>query len=472
MINQHLAQKQRLKILPQQIQLLNFFQLNEMELSHRIEQELEENPILEKNDDEDFDSVDKFSKDQPQDYQDYDEFKYDDVPDYKMEYNNYLNTENIPERPVVQVNDFREDLKQQYRLNFTDDSELALADYIIDMLNDNGMLEQKTDDLAEDFSFKHGMWKEPDTIVAVIEKLKQLEPTGIAAADIRECLLMQLKKMNQKRPDVRVAIKILTDHYSQLKNCNTESICTALCIAEDEMKIVLELIGSLRMKPVAEMESMGGNRNIIPDYIITLEEDEIKVQLYKTKSHQLHINTEWKESVEAACKSKKDAEAHQYLKSKLNAAQWFISAVRQRETTMLTIMKTIVQLQHEYFREGDIKLLKPMILKNIADIVGVDISTVSRIASNKYAETHFGTILLKDLFTEGIVNSEGVVISNKVIQNAIEEVIQSEDKKNPLTDQQLVGVLLQKGFSVARRTVAKYRELLQIPVAQMRSVWA
>ena len=196
------------------------------------------------------------------------------------------------------------------------------------------------------------------------------------------------------------------------------------------------------------------------------------MSLYNQRSSSLFISREWKEIVADSQKGKKDAAAAQYLKNKYQSAQWFVSAIRQREGTMLRIMKAIVNMQYEYFREGDIKLLKPMILKNIADKTGVDISTVSRITCNKYVDTPFGMILLKDLFTEGIINEKGEAISNRVIQVAIEDAIEKEDKKNPYTDQQLVAILAQKGFSIARRTVAKYREILQIPVAQMRAIWA
>jgi len=214
------------------------------------------------------------------------------------------------------------------------------------------------------------------------------------------------------------------------------------------------------------------NQNILPDFMVIQNGEQLEVQLYRHRSESLNINTSWKQMAEGTTQVTTDKSALQYLKNKLQSAQWFINAVQQREATMLKIMRAIVQLQYNYFLTGDINLLKPMILKNIAEMVGVDISTVSRITCNKYVETHFGLLLLKDLFTEGIANEKGQVISNKVIQSAIEEVIDSEDKHNPYTDQQLVTILSQKGFSVARRTVAKYREQLQIPVSHVRGLWA
>ena len=471
MINQHLAQKQRLKILPQQIQLLNFFHLNTLELEQRITQEIEDNPLLEdqKNDIEE--DADKFSKDAVQDFQDWEEYGYDDIPDYKFEYACYLHNDKLPERPITNSFDFRNSLKEQFKLASEDARETELAEFIIDSLSEAGLMEQSVEALAEDISFKHNRWVESAEIEGVLLKVQQLEPVGIAARSIKECLLIQLYRMNRKRPDVRIAVKLLEDHFHDLHNRNMDKIKAHLDIDEDELKIVLRLIASLNMRPICELQE-GVNQNIVPDFIVTRNGDSIDVQLFRQRSESLNINSSWKEMAENNAKVTTDKSAVQYIKNKLQSAQWFIHAVQQRESTMLKIIKAIVELQYEYFMTGDINKLQPMILKNIAETVGVDISTVSRITCNKYAETPFGLLLLKDLFTEGIANQKGQVISNKVIQSAIEEVIENEDKHNPYTDQQLVKILSQKGFSVARRTVAKYREQLQIPVSHVRGLWA
>ncbi len=473
MINQHLAQKQRLKILPQQIQLLNFFHLNTLELEQRIQQELEDNPLLDdqKNDFEEL--ADKFNKDNVQDFQDWEEHGYDDIPDYKLEYGNYLHDDKLPERPLSSGYDYRKLLKEQYKISCENEREIELAEYIIDSLNDNGLMEQGVSELAEDISFKHNKWVEADEIMLILKRIQHLDPVGVGARNVRECLLIQLSRMNCKRPDVKMAILLLENHFTDLHNRNMDKIKNHLKLDEEELKIVLQLIAGLKMKPVCEQEDgVNCNQNILPDFLIIQNGDELEVQLYKNRSESLSINSSWKQMADGSKQVTTDKSAMQYLKNKLQSAQWFISAVQQREATMLKIMRAIVQLQYEYFLAGDINLLKPMILKNIAEIVGVDISTVSRITCNKYVETPFGLLLLKDLFTEGIANAEGLVISNKVIQSAIEEVIETEDKHNPYTDQQLVNILLQKGFSVARRTVAKYREQLQIPVSHVRGLWA
>jgi RNA polymerase sigma-54 factor len=417
--------------------------------------------------------VEKFNKDSVQDYQDWEEYGYDDIPDYKLEYNNYLHNDKLPERPVVSGYDFRSALKDQFQLSSDDEREIELAEFIIDSLNDCGIMEQDIEALAEDLSFKKNKWVEAEEIEKILMKIQQLEPVGIGARNIRECLLIQLFRMNTKRPDVKMAIRLLEEHFTDLHNRNMDKIKIHLGLDEEELKIILRLVASLKMKPVVEFqEGVNINQNILPDFIVTRNGDSIEVCLYRQRSESLNINSSWKQMAESNAKLTTDKSAVQYIKNKLQSAQWFIHAVQQRESTMLKIMKAIVQMQYDYFMTGDINQLKPMILKNIAEMVGVDISTVSRITCNKYAESPFGLLLLKDLFTEGIANEQGKVISNKVIQSAIEEVIETEDKHNPYTDQQLVKILSQKGFSVARRTVAKYREQLQIPVSHVRGLWA
>lgn len=473
MLHQHLTQKQHLKILPQQIQLLNLFHLNTLELEQRIQQEVEENPLLEEMSAEDDVPLEKFNRESLQDFKDYEEYAYDDMPDYKLEYENYFNSEKIPERALPETTDFRQILKEQFEfLNCTED-EKSLANHLIDSLSEEGLLEQNVQDIANDISFRCKKWVETEDLEKVLFKLQQLEPAGIGGRSIRECLLLQLKRMNCKRPDVKMAIRLLEVHFSELSSRNMDKIMQLLNIDEEEIKIVLKLIASLKMKPISILSGSLANLNIIPDFIITNEEDCLQVSLHRQRSSNLHINKSWMDRVKSTESDiNTDKATRQYVRNKMNSAQWFISAIQQRESTMLNVMKAIVKLQYNYFLEGDIKLIKPMILKNVADIVGVDISTVSRITSNKYVATPFGTLLLKDLFTEGISNNEGQVISNRVIQTTIEEVIEMEDKQQPYTDQQLVAILSDKGFSIARRTVAKYREILQIPVAQMRTLWS
>ncbi len=473
MLTQIQTQKQQMKILPQQIQMLNIFHLNVMELDQRIHDELEENPMLEMNEEEESVEAEKCAKENVQDFEDWEEHGYDDVPDYKMEYENYFNSDAVPHVPIKAYTDFRESLKEQIKFAGLTDRQIQLADYMIDCLTNNGFLQQELEDMADDLSFKHGVLVEAPELQEVLMFIQKLEPVGVGAKDTRECLLLQLHNCDKKGPDVKAAITLLEKHYSDLSHRNMERIMTSLSIEEDELKIVLRLLASLKMKPLLEeSDSTTANNNIIPDFILNVDDNGVvDVNLYRSRSSSLYINQSMMETVQVAVASK-DRSATQYLKSKLSSAQWFVNAIKQREGTMMQIMRAMVELQKEYFKTGEVSLLKPMILKNIADKVGVDISTVSRVTSNKYVDTPFGIILLKNLFTEGIINQEGEVISNRVIQSAIEGVIEKENKVSPYTDQQLVSILANIGINVARRTIAKYREQMQIPVAQLRRMWA
>src|SRR5580698_2805354 len=473
MLKQVQTQKQQHTILPQQIELLNLFHLNTLELEQRIQDELSENPALEEQSSGDESSSDKFSKETVQDFENWEEHGYDDIPDYKTEYNNYINTEKVPEKPIAEVPDFREELKKQCRFLEVPEDKHFIFDFLIDSLNENGFLEQDLDELASEISFKKKTWIEAEELEGCLSLVQGLEPVGAGCRNVQEFMLLQLKRMNVKQPDVRTAIELLEHHFHDLRSCNLEKLRRQLGLEDDEIRIVLSLLAHLNTRPFnPESSSIQANPSILPDFVVLDEGDTLELALYRQRSSNLHISQSWMEMVQHSTQNASiDKAAKQYLRSKLSSAQWFINAIQQRESNMLKIMRAIVDMQYEYFKYGDILLLQPMKLQDIADRVKVDISTVSRLTCNKYAETPFGTILLKDLFTEGIVNQEGNNISNKVIQNIINEVIQAEDKKAPYTDRQLVTILAQKGYSIARRTVAKYRELMNIPVAQVRGLW-
>src|SRR5690606_3694032 len=327
MLRQNLAQKQQMKILPQQIQLLNLFHLNTLELEQRIQQEIEENPLLEETTADTEIEVEKYNKDDVRDFSDWEEHAYDDIPNYKLEYENYFNNDKIPDRPLAEVTDFRETLKQQYMFLSKDDDELIIANYLIDSLSESGLLEQSLEEIAEDFSFKTKRWIEPDEIEKVLSKIKEMDPPGIGAGSIRECLLLQLKRMNTKQPDIKAAIELLENHYSDLRSRNMDRIKTQMKLDDDELKIILQLIASLKMKPVAEnTSSLQPNQQILPDFILTTEGDMIEVSLHKQRSSTLFINQSWMESVLITENNKKaDKHTRQYLRNKLNAAQWFVS---------------------------------------------------------------------------------------------------------------------------------------------------
>jgi len=472
MISQQQTQRQQLKILPQQIQLLNLYFLNSLELQQRINNELAENPFLETAEEKETDTADtKSAKDAERDFEDWDEHGYDDTPDYKSEYQNYFDAEVAPNAAIVNVTTFKEDARQQLYLLDINEEDRATAEYIIDILNPQGLMDRPLDEVADDMSFHFQNVIEIETIKRGLAIVQTLEPIGIGSTCIKDCLLLQLYNMNIKRPDVKCAINLLEDHYNDLMHRQFEKLHHILKIDDEELRLVLNLIGSLKFYPVTEAAKHDHKNTIIPDFIITSYGENIQVDLYSSRAGSVFVNQSLYNQLSDQI-SNKDKTAGQYVKSKLSSAQWFVNAVKQREDTMLRVMKCIVELQREYFIEGDIRLLKPLVLRNVADMSGMDISTISRITSNKYAETHFGLIYLKKLFSEGIADKKGEVISNKVIQSVIDDAISAEDKKHPYTDQEIVNLLSGKGYNIARRTVAKYREQMQIPIAQIRAVWA
>jgi len=470
MLNQVHSQKQSFTVLPQQIQLLKLFHLNTLGLQQRIQEELIENPVLEEVVSEEDSIAESSKEDNVQDYQDQAEYQEDDIPDYKLEHNNYLSDADLPQRPIPEYVDFRKDLKEQVRVLLADPMQLLVAEYLIDSLNDEGMLEQSLSTVADDISFQNSKVITVNEIESARHQLLKLEPMGIGCTSIKEFLLLQLRQKDITCKRTQLAIQLLEKNFGDLAHRNMEKIASQLNIDENELREVLKLISSCQLKPLAESSGPPQRDAIVLDFVITQHNDTTEVALYRQRSSTLFINNSLSSMVaNGKCSDKGTL---QYLKSKLSSAQWFVSAIKQRETTMLNVMKAIVRFQADYFKDGDIRLLKPMILKDIADEVGVDISTASRITCNKYADTHFGTTLLKDLFSKGIENERGEAISNRVIQKAIEDVVKSEDKQKPYTDQQLVAVLALKGFNIARRTVAKYREQRQIPVMQVRALWA
>lgn len=472
MISQQQVQRQQLKILPQQIQLLNLYFLNTLELEQRIKNELDENPFLDAKQEEGDDQLnEKPSKDNVKDFEDWDEHGYDDVPDYKAEYQNYFTAETAPNIAISSISHFKDEAKQQLHMLDLDEADMAAAEYVIDILNHQGIMDRSIDEVCDDMSFHFHELVAPERVQRALEIVQTLEPVGIGACSIQQCLLIQLSKMNEKRPDVKCAVKLIRDHYNDLMHRQFEKIHHTLNVDEEELRVVLNLIGSLKFYPVTEISNNDPKNTILPDFIVARNGDDIAVSLCSSRSGSVFVNQSLYEQLSGQV-SAKDRSANQYIKSKVQSAEWFVNAVKQREDTMMRIMKCIIELQKEYFMEGDIRLLKPMVLRNVSDISGLDISTISRITSNKYAETHFGLVYLKDLFSEGIADKKGEVISNKVIQSVIEEAIQGEDKKHPFTDQQLVNILTSKGYNIARRTVAKYREQMQIPIAQIRAVWA
>ncbi len=471
------SQKQTLKYSPLQIQMLNLLHLTTMELEQRIKEELEENPILEEGKEEtatedatnEFDDpINKGDDEAPavQDYYDWDEFRDDDIPDYKTYANNHSADDDLYSRPMVEYISFRDELKQQVHYLKLNERQQLIADFILDSLDEDGFLRRECDVIADDISFANSMFIDTEEVEQMLKVIQQLDPPGIAASDLRESLLIQL--MRNENPDAicKMAIKVISDTFDELGSRNYDKIMRVLGIDEETLKKVIHIITTLNPKPASGLRNDAiVNESIKPDFMLWYGDNgDIEVQLTWGNSPALRLN---KVFTEMPVK-KKDKATNQFIKNKMNSAKWFIDAIKQRETTMINTLKAIVRLQFDYFQSGDVKKLRPMILKDVAEIIDMDISTVSRVTTNKYVQTPFGIVLLKDLFTEGVTNEDGTEVSNREIQEAIREIVEVEDKRHPYNDQQITDMLAEKGYSVARRTVAKYREQLNIPTARLR----
>lgn len=487
MMNLSQSQRQTFKITPLQIQMLNFLQLSTVELEERIKNELEENPLLEEGlvakdeaTEDDFEEVPDTENDDystvtkpDNDYSDWDEYGNDDTPDYKTNINNHSSDDDLYTVPIIQESDWRTDLKAQVHFMPLNDRQIMLMDYIIDSLSDNGFLTTTADVIADDVSFTNNVFVDIEEVEHLLKVLRMMDPPGIGAADLQECLMMQLQRKKEHGIDVELAVEIVAYNIEELAVRNYEKIMRMRNITSDQLKNAIIQITALNAKPIMDggTSSIAVKDNIIPDYIISYETNlsgdmSIDIALNNGRTPSLKINKDFAENINTT----KNKAVNQYINTKMSAANWLIEAIQQRETTMLKAMKAIVLFQREFFKTGDIRNLKPMILKDIADKISMDISTISRVTSGKYAQTPFGTINLKDLFTEGIKINSGEEVSNREIQQAIANLIVNENKLSPLNDFQLMDLLAQKGYNIARRTVAKYRENMSIPSAQMRRI--
>lgn len=463
MLKQIGRQSQHHSVLPQQIQLLKLFHLTELDLQHRIQVELSDNPMLEAEiQDEGTTAIEAVEG-----RQDADDTTDDDLPDYNLEHNNYLPPDRT-QRPFAEAYDFRKALKQQLSVHLTSDKEAAIAEFLVDSLNEDGFLDREVSMLADEISFQQQVIVESTEVNRVLGILLHLSPRGMGSRTMKDFLLFQLNA-RPPSPLVATSLALLTKHFHDLSYHQMEKIALGLDITESAVREAIAFIGTLPMKPFFHSQSSTPAARIIPDFLIAELDGSLSISLFHQRSSVVFVNQTLGHLLEKQNKS--DKATLTYLKSKLNSAQWFVDAIKQRETTLLSIMHALVKFQAAYFREGDVRQLVPMILKDIADIVGMDISTVSRITCNKYAETPFGIIPLKSLFSEGVANERGASISNRVIRQAIREVVDGEDRSAPYTDKQLVSILNTKGFSIARRTVSKYRQRLAIPPAQHRVAW-
>ena len=477
MLKQQLNLKLSQKLSPQQIQLMKMIQLSTLDLEQRIEAEMGENPALEsgseQNDRENYDTdFDEHNKIEAEEINIDQYLSDDETPSYKLYSNNLSNQEDDRTEPLSGGLSFHQFLSQQIGNLILGKSEMDIAKFIIGSIDESGYLRRSNDELIDDLAFTQNIIVESNQIEKIIKSVQSLDPPGIGARSLQECLRLQLEKKKIDRPEVVHALNIIKNEFEHFTHKHYLKLQERLGINKEQLKIALDLISRLNPKPGGSIAASSQNTHIVPDFILTIENGELNVILNHRNAPKLRVSDTYKEMLlgysETNSKSKPQEEAVQFIKQKLDSAKWFIDAIKQRYQTLTLTINAILEHQKEYFLTGDERKLRPMILKDIADKIGMDISTISRVASSKYIDTPYGTKLLKSFFSEGLKNEDGEDVSSIEIKKILEQFITAENKKKPLTDQSLSVMMKEKGYIVARRTIAKYREQLDIPVARMR----
>ena len=482
MLKQSLQQKLQQKLSPQQIQLMKLIQLPLQALEQRIKQEIEENPALEEPT-QDFEEAQSEEYDEFEDedegfieseHIDIDQYLSDDeTPSYKLQANNYSDDDDEPRYQFAALNTFTESLKQQLDIALADQKNKDLAEYLIGNLEDDGYLRRDIASIVDDLAFSRNMDVSERDLEEALKLIQSLDPAGVGARDLQECLLLQLERKTHSL-DVVLAINIIDQCFEEFTRKHYEKILRKLNATEEQLKRAVDEILKLNPKPGGSIdEKSPGAQVIVPDFFITIEEGKLSLNLNGRNAPELNISQDYKEMLKAYQVNKEEAsrsqkEAVLFVKQKLDSAKWFIDAIKQRQQTLYLTMHSIMNYQKDYFLSGDERKLQPMILKDIADEVGMDISTISRVASSKYVQSPYGTHLLKSFFSESMTNEDGEEVSTKKIKKILQDLIEDENKSNPITDEALAEALKNEGFPIARRTVAKYREQLNIPVARLR----
>ena len=479
MLNQKLQLKLSQKLSPQQIQLMKLIQLSTLEFEQKLSREIEENPALDTtneiqdNDTDEFDADDNYEKEEVNDDEidisDY--LSDDDIPDYNLRTNNY-SEENEAAIPFASGTSFNQFLKNQLHSFSFSNEDLKIAEFIVGSLDQFGYLRRDLIDISDDLAFSLGIDANEDQIQSVLDKVYLLDPAGVGAQNLQQCLLLQLKRKSITK-SISNAIKITEDLFDEFSKRHFDKIKSKLNISDEDLRECMGEIEKLNPKPGgAYNENTKINSSIVPDFTIELVDGEIKLKLNSRNAPDLYVSQEYKNMLsgysESKEKTKSQKDAVLFIKQKLDSAKWFIEAIKQRNQTLIMTMSAIVNFQKEYFLSGDEKKIKPMILKDIAEDITMDISTISRVANSKYVDTPYGVKLIKSFFSEGIKNSKGEDISTIEVKKTLENIINDEDKKKPLTDDQLTKLLNKEGYPIARRTVAKYREMIGAPVARLR----
>lgn len=465
MLEQKLALKQQQKLSPLQIQTIKLIELPVQELEQRIRKELEENPVLD-------DSPQESKDDEtPRDVSLSDINEDDPTPAYKYKVNNYGKDERPQYNTFSVKQSFTQSLMEQLGFRNLTRHQEQVAAFLIGSLDEDGYLRRDIGSLVDDMAFRANIETDEDEVLKMLKVIQEFEPAGVGARDLRECLLIQIRGLKQT-DDVRNATTILTDYFQEFSNRHFQKIMARMNISETEMKAAMARIVKLNPSPGGQIDDSYNDQaqQIVPDFVLDYVDGELKLSMPRFSIPEIRVNRKYADLLMEAANSseRQKKEAATFVKQKMDSAKWFVEALKQRHNTLLSTMQAIIDYQHDYFIDGDDASLRPMVLKNIAEKTGFDISTISRVVNSKYIETHFGIFPLKHFFSEGLENQEGEEVSTRELKKVLQECVDNEDKHKPLTDDQLVTEMEKRGYKVARRTIAKYRDQLGIAKARLR----
>lgn len=460
---------------------MKLLQVPTIELEQRIKEEMESNPALDEGHEDELEDRDERedldeNKERDEARDDFDFSQYmddDDTPSYKLSIRNKGADDDEKSMPFVSGSTFRDILAQQLSLRNITEREALLAKTIIGNLDDDGYLRRELENISDDLAFSQNIQATAEELGKVLEVVQRLDPAGVGARSLKECILLQLRRKDEGYPSVRLAKELVENHFDAFTKKHYDRILKRMQISDEDLKEAISEIVKLNPKPGNSMRDNSKTADhVIPDFLLSVDDEELRVVLNARNAPDLRVSESYKQMMKgyAVAKehNKKEKEAIQFVKQKIDSAKWFIDAIKQRQQTLLLTMNAIVEFQREYFITGDETKLKPMILKDIAEIVHLDISTISRVANSKYVQTPYGTFLLKSFFSESLSTDSGEEVSTREVKKILIDAIEAEEKRKPLTDEKLATLLKEKGYNIARRTVAKYREQLNIPVARLR----
>ena len=468
MLKQGLELKQQQKLSPLQIQTIKLIELPIQELEQRIRKELEENPVLDEDSPKESEDGEAPREVSLSDYK-----EDDSIPSYRLRSDLYSSKDERPQYSTFSVKEsFTQSLQDQLGYRNLTEHQYAVASFIIGSLDDDGYLRRSIDSIVDDLSFRANVETDEDEVLEMLKIVQEFDPAGVGARDLRECLLLQIRHC-KRTPEVEHAVKILKNYFNEFTSKHFQKIMTRMNITEDELRAAMAKILKLNPSPGGQIDDSYSDQaqQIVPDFLLEYKDGELILSMPRFSIPELRVNRKYADIlIDAANSSEREKkEAAAFVKKKLDSAKWFVEAIKQRHNTLSTTMQAIVDYQHEYFIDGDETRLKPMVLKDIAEKTGFDISTISRVVNSKYIETHFGIYSLKYFFSEGLENQEGEEVSTRELKKALQECVDNEDKHKPLTDDELVEKMTEKGYKVARRTIAKYRDQLGIPKARLRT---